>query len=293
MLLLISGYTTATAQDSEFFRLKLGKPSKVIDENSELYEQKDITVRVAYDEEAEACSINIYAPATASSSGRGADPAWRRETFERMVALANELIPVSMRGTGLRTSSELGNCTDMRYEDTERALVLYNQNACYGQGVHVLFKRRSCPAPPDLPYLRPFFLTPRPQNTCAAAPSKGTLEGMFGFLTPMYPGLDGYFRFTKNNTSGLFKYGGDYRLDDLVIRGSGGIAQLIGVINQIVPQDDRGKFLERDASKFQRVRGQTYFEKYECLQIEYSEEYGSENTGYASVRVTWDRAQRH
>ena len=295
VLLLISGYATAAAQDSDFFRSKLGEPSKVIDENSELYElTSGISVRVGYDEEGQACSINTYAPATASSSGRGEDFTWRRETFKQMVAISNELIPVSVRGTVIGTMSELGDCSDAHYYDYERAFVIYNENACYGQGVHALFKRRSCPTPPMLPpYVYRFSPAPRSQGTCAAAPSKSRLEGILGFFTPAYPGPDGYYRFTTTNISVLFIYGGDYRVQDLVIRGSEGITQITRLLDQIVPQNDRGKFLQRDAAKIQRVRGETYFEKYECLSMEYSQEYGPENSGYASVRVTWDTVHSH
>lgn len=176
----------------------------------------------------------------------------------------------------------------------ERAFVMYNQNACYGQGVHVLFKGGHAPPPPMLPpYIYRVSPTPRSQDTCAAAPSKSRLEGIFGFATPAYPGSDGYFRFTKNDISVLFIYGGDYRVEDLVIRGRDGIAQITKLLDQIVSQNDRGKFLQRDAAKIRRLRGETYFEKYECLSIDYSQEYGAENSGYASVRVTWDRGQRH
>jgi hypothetical protein len=282
VLLLISGYGTTAAQDPQFFRSRLGEPSKVIDEKSEQYEQKSgISIGIAYDEEGQACSVSIKSPAN------------EKGAFQRAVTLADELVPSSMRGTVIGTMSELGDCSNAHYYDYERAFAIYNENACYGQGVHVLFKRRSCPAPPMLPpYSYRFSPAPRPQDTCAAAPPKSRLEGIFGFAPP-YPGSDGYFRLTRNDISVLFVYGGNYRLEDLVIRCSEGIAQINRLLDQIVPQNDRGKFLQRDAAKIRRVRGETYFEKYECLSIEYSQEYGPENSGYASVRVIWDRALSH
>jgi hypothetical protein len=282
VLLVSSVYATEVAQDSEFFRAKLGEPSKVIDENSEVYEQKNgISVRIGYDEEGQACSINIYALPV------------DRGNFQRLVAVANELVPLSTRGTIVGTTREIGNCTDLDFEDYERAFVIYNQNACYDQGVAILLKKSSCPKPPLVPALNRSFSVRRTPATCAAAPSKSRLEGIIGSFSPAYPGLDGYFPITTNNTLVLFKYGGAYQLEDLIIKGTDGIAQITRLLEKIVPQNNRGKFLQRDAAKIRRVRGETYFEKYECLSIEYSEEYGPENSGYASVRVLWNNGQRN
>jgi hypothetical protein len=56
LLLLISAHATATAQDSKFFREKLGKPAEV----AEVYVHRSgISVRVDYDDVGQACGVVI------------------------------------------------------------------------------------------------------------------------------------------------------------------------------------------------------------------------------------------
>jgi hypothetical protein len=71
------------------------------------------------------------------------------------VAVADELVPLSMRGGIVGRTGNIGNCINIRYEDYERAFIEMNENACYDQWVRILFKRKSCPKPPNVPGLIP------------------------------------------------------------------------------------------------------------------------------------------
>jgi hypothetical protein len=73
------------------------------------------------------------------------------------VAVADELVPSSMRGGIVGKTGNIGNCIDVRYEDYERAFVEMIANACSAsnQSVRILFKRSSCPKPPSIPGLIP------------------------------------------------------------------------------------------------------------------------------------------
>jgi hypothetical protein len=214
VLLLISGYATAAAQDSQFFKSRLGEPVN-LSESSELYQQKaGITVRIDYDDYGDACSIQVSAP--------------RRETgaLQPLMSIALALIPSSMTGAVIRETSEIGDCTDVQYAEFQKVLIVKHNNACYGYpNVQILFKRRSCPKPLTPPALDRFSSVARSQNTCAAAPSRNSLVEMLGTPIEVYPD----FRFRKNNTLISVKFDGGYRAENLFMTGSEGIGEITRV----------------------------------------------------------------
>lgn len=137
MLLLVSTHATTAAQDSKFFREKLGKASEVYQHRS------GISVRVDYDDEGQACGIII------------SEPARQRGDFQQLIAVAEELVPAAMRGAVIGTTGTIGDCTNDRIVDYERVLIVMDQNACYDHWVRIFFKRSSCPKPPTVPGLNP------------------------------------------------------------------------------------------------------------------------------------------
>ncbi len=141
ILLLAVVLTSAFAQDQKFFRSKLGENPV------ELYRHKSgVEITVKYDSQGQACVVSIR------------DPSHRRgefNTLQRWKVVANELMPMLNLGRLLNQTGNIGNCTDERYFDYERALVFENQNACYDQWIQILFKRGTCPKPPSIPGLTP------------------------------------------------------------------------------------------------------------------------------------------
>jgi hypothetical protein len=138
LLLVLSCPALAPAQSSKFFKDKLGKPA-------ELYRHKSgINVRVDFDDEGQVCSINITDP----SPQKG-----RIRSLKSIEDVASELVPLSMRGSLVGKTQEIGNCIDVRYENYERLFMEINANACYEQSVRILFKRKSCPQQPNIPGL--------------------------------------------------------------------------------------------------------------------------------------------
>jgi hypothetical protein len=124
-------YAALGIQGSKFFRDKLGKPS-------ELYRHPSgIDVKVDYDDKGQVCSVNLH------------DPARQRpdRSASRLMVVADELIPNSLRGNFLGRTGEIGNCINFEFKDYERVLITINDNACYEQSVHILFKRSSCGRP--------------------------------------------------------------------------------------------------------------------------------------------------
>ena len=135
LLLVLTCPALAPAQSSKFFKDKLGKPA-------ELYRHKSgINVRVDFDDDGQACSIRITDP----SPQQG-----RIRSFKSIEAVASELLPLSMRGSMVGKTQEIGNCINVRYENYERVFIELNENACYEQSVRILFKRKSCPQHPHI-----------------------------------------------------------------------------------------------------------------------------------------------
>ena len=123
-----------SAPDAKFFREKLGEPAQV-------YRHKSgVNVQIAYDNKDQACNISIT------------DPRQHRypRDFSRLLAVANELVPESSRGPLRGRTGSIGNCIQVEYKDYERVFLLLNQDACYEQGIQILFKRPSCPKPPKV-----------------------------------------------------------------------------------------------------------------------------------------------
>lgn len=140
LLLALSCPALAPAQSSKFFKDKLGKPA-------ELYRHKTgINLRVEFDDEGQACSISVTDPSPQTG---------RIRSFKSIEAVANELVPLSMRGSLVGKTQEIGNCINVRYESYERVFIELNENACYEQSVRVLFKRKPCPQHPNIPGLIP------------------------------------------------------------------------------------------------------------------------------------------
>jgi len=138
LLLVLFFPVHAPAQDSKFFKEKLGKPA-------ELYRHKSgINVRVDFDDEGQACSITITEPSPQDG---------RIRSWKRVEAVASELVPLSLRGSLVSKTQEIGNCINVRYENYERVFIELNENACYEQSVRILFKRKSCPQHPNIPGL--------------------------------------------------------------------------------------------------------------------------------------------
>jgi YD repeat-containing protein len=134
LLLLTTCLAGASAQDSKFFRDKLGKPS-------ELYRHRSgINVQIDYDAAGQVCDIYITDPDAESS----------RSSFPRLLAVADELIPASSRGVYLGRTGDLGNCTKVDYKDYERVFMKLDENACGKQSIQIYFKRASCPKPPKV-----------------------------------------------------------------------------------------------------------------------------------------------
>lgn len=118
-----------SAPDSKFFREKLGEPAQVYRHKSGVH------VQIAYDNKDQVCSIFITDP------GQTKYP----RPFPRLLAVANELVPESSRGTLRDMTRNIGNCIQSQTKDYERVFVILNQDACYEQGIRILFKRPSCP----------------------------------------------------------------------------------------------------------------------------------------------------
>ena len=136
VLLFISPHAPAAAQDSKFFREKLGKAAEIY------LHRSGISVRVDYDDEGQACGIVISEP---SHQKRG--------NFHRLMAVAEELIPSETRGAFIGRTGTTGNCTKIEIMDYERVRIVMNEDACYEQWIRILVKRSSCPELPTVPGL--------------------------------------------------------------------------------------------------------------------------------------------
>jgi endonuclease YncB( thermonuclease family) len=127
-------YAALGIQGSKFLRDKLGKPA-------ELYRHPSgIDVKADYDDKGQVCSVTL------------SDPARQRfdRSASRLMAVADELIPNSIRGNFVGRTGEIGNCINLEYKDYERVFIEINENACYEQWVRIVFKRHSCGKPPQL-----------------------------------------------------------------------------------------------------------------------------------------------
>jgi YD repeat-containing protein len=132
-------------QDSKYFTDKLGKPVE-LGTTAELYRHRSgINVQVTYDGKGQVCSIHL------------SDPARQRfdHSSSRLLVVADELVPNSLRGSFLGRTGEIGNCISLEYKDYERVLIQINDDFCYEQWVRVLFKRPSCGKPPQIRGLAP------------------------------------------------------------------------------------------------------------------------------------------
>jgi hypothetical protein len=128
---------------------------------------------------------------------------------------------------------------------------------------------------------------PQTPEQCITAPSRENLEEILGQPDKAPVGTEGLIRFRKHSHSIIVKFDSSKRAEDLVIEGSEGIDDLRELLNQLVPKSSRGRFLERGPGKTFRQYWTIYVEEYECLSIEYSENYGPQNSMPAAVRITW------
>jgi hypothetical protein len=127
----------------------------------------------------------------------------------------------------------------------------------------------------------------RTQEQCTAAPLKENLEEILGKPDETPVGAEGLIRFRKHSHSVVVKFDSSERTENLIINGSEGIDDLRELLNQLVPKSSRGRFLERGPGKTFRRNWTIYVEEYECLTIEYSEQYGPLNSVPAAVNITW------
>ena len=133
-------------QDSKYFTDKLGKPAE-LGTPAELYRHRSgINVQVTYDGKGRVCSIHLSDPARQR---------FDRPSSSRLLVVADELVPNSLRGSFLGRTGEIGNCISLEYKDYERVLIQINDDFCYEQWVRVLFKRPSCGKPPQIRGLAP------------------------------------------------------------------------------------------------------------------------------------------
>jgi hypothetical protein len=149
--LMVSMAAVACAQDSKYFREKLGNPSRdveVYEHKSsvrEVYEHKSgVRVEIGYDVERQVCYIYL-----SDRDGRkGFD-----SPLKPMQSLAADLVPLSSRGALVKSSVDAGNCTNSKIEEHERALIIENQDSCdeRKRGIVIYFNRDSCPPPVLLP----------------------------------------------------------------------------------------------------------------------------------------------
>jgi hypothetical protein len=124
--------TITFAQDSKYFRERLGKPFEV-------YEHKSgVRVEIEYNDDGQVCHINL----------RNQDES--KNLFDSVQAVASELIPVSSRGALRKSIQRAGNCFDEWLEDYERVFVIKHKDLCWRSTVQIYFKRDSCPKPPDM-----------------------------------------------------------------------------------------------------------------------------------------------
>jgi len=133
-------YSALDIDSSKIFRDKLGKPV-------ELYRHPSgVNVKVDYDDKGRVCSVNL------------SDPARQRgdRAASRLMVVADELIPNSIRGNFVGRTGEIGNCINLEYKEYERVFITIDENACYEHSVRILFKRNSCPRPPNVPGLNRF-----------------------------------------------------------------------------------------------------------------------------------------
>jgi endonuclease YncB( thermonuclease family) len=131
-------YPSFAIKDSKYFTDKLGKPV-------ELFRHKSgVNVEVAYDDKGKACQIFITDP------GKQKYPS----SFPKLLAVANEIMPLSDRGVVRGDTREVGNCIDVEYWDYDAVFVELNRDACYEQWIRILFKRDLCPKPRQIPGLR-------------------------------------------------------------------------------------------------------------------------------------------
>jgi hypothetical protein len=123
------------------------------------------------------------------------------------------------------------------------------------------------------------------QEHCTTAPLRENLEETLG--KPSEAPAEGFIRFRKNGHPVIVKFSTSERAEILVIGGNEGIDDLRELLNQLVPKSSRGRFLERRSGKTFRQNWTIYVEEYECLTIEYSEQYAPLNSMPASVEITW------
>jgi hypothetical protein len=128
------------------------------------------------------------------------------------------------------------------------------------------------------------------QEQCTAAPLKENLEEILGKPDGAPVGTEGFIRFMKHSHSVIVKFDSSERAENLIINGSEGIDDLRELLNQLVPKSSRGRFLERGPGKTFRRNWTIYVEEYECLTIEYSEQYAPLNSLPAAVNIKWKAA---
>src|SRR5437870_3332879 len=97
-----------SAQDTKFFREKLGKPS-------ELYHKSGIDIRVDYDDEGQVCSILVSDPA--------------RRSVGSLRTIVDELVPWSSRGSMIKTSHNIGDCINVTSAEYEKVFIIETEDA--------------------------------------------------------------------------------------------------------------------------------------------------------------------
>ena len=126
------------------------------------------------------------------------------------------------------------------------------------------------------------------QEKCIAAPSKISLEEILGKPVEGPTGPEGRVWFRKSERSVTVKFSSFDSAENLIISyGDGGIEGLTELLNQLVPKSSRGKFLRRGPGKSFRQNWQIYTEEYECLTIEFSQQYAPLNSMPAVIEVKW------
>ena len=91
--------------------------------------------------------------------------------------------------------------------------------------------------------------------------------------------------FRKNGISLSLALDSSDRAETIFILAYTGNSQLTKLIDELVPKDDRGKFLKTQINLSKSCQN-TYVEEYECLAIEYFAE-SCADLNVATVKIKW------
>ena len=139
----------AYGQTREHFESKLGKPTQVRDSVQTYKGPRGERVIVDFGSDERASHVIISAERSGDQKKEemqslGFWVTGMTKELRRLIDLAEELVPSSMRGRFCSSTFNIGNCINVTHQIYEFAVVSIDNNFCDGYSININFRRSVC-----------------------------------------------------------------------------------------------------------------------------------------------------